>query len=158
MRYVLGLGIMSALLFSAMAVYTSSLEPGIPSIQLTFTEFAFNSILNQWTASQIEIFKRHFLIDYPFLVCYGSLGYLMANRTALFAGFSRTAVNRLAICLPVAATADGVENSLHLIVIFGAAPSSQALYFAAGAAASAKWLLILAFVVSATLALLKKAR
>lgn len=152
MRSIRLVGIVSALLFAAMAIYTSSLDPSIPSIQLTFTERGFNSILNKWNPSQVEIFKRHFLIDYPFLICYGSLGYLISRRTDLFARFTQTTRKLLAISLPVAAIADAAENSLHLIFLCGAGPFDQAQYFAAGTAASTKWLLILVFVASATYA------
>ena len=149
MRIIYAVGIVSALLFAAMVIYTSSLDPGIPSIQLTFTERGFNSILNKWNPSQVEIFKRHFLIDYPFLMFYGSFGYLISKRTDLFARLAQTTRKLLALSLPVAAIADAVENSLHLVFLYGAGPFSQALYFAAGTAASTKWLLILVFVASA---------
>ena len=144
--------IVSVLLFAAMAVYTSSLDPSIPAIQLTFTERGFNTILNGWNPSQVEIFKRHFLIDYPFLVCYGWLGYLIATRTSLFARFSKPTSQLLAMCLPVAAVADALENAFHLLFVFGAGLFDPALYFAAGVIASAKWLLLLVFVASAVCA------
>ncbi|WP_152555671.1 hypothetical protein [Methylomarinum vadi] len=137
---------MSVLLFTAMAIYTSSLDPGIPSIQLTFTDREFNSILSKWKPSQVEIFKLHFLIDYPFLICYGSLGYLISKRTGIFARFTHTTRRLLAISLPVAVIADAVEDSLHLILLYGAGPFDQAQYFAAGIAALTKWLLIFIFV------------
>ena len=151
-------GIMSALLFAAMAIYTSSLDPNIPSIQLTFTEREFNSILNQWNPSQVEIFKLHFLIDYPFIICYGSLGYLISKRTDLFGRFTQTTRKLLAISLPVAAIADAVENALHLIIIYSGGPFDQAPYFAAGIAASTKWLLIVIFVAFAAYAKFRTAR
>ena len=146
MRSIRVVGIVSVLLFTAMAIYTSSLDPGIPSIQLTFTERGFNSILSKWNPTQVEVFKRHFLIDYPFLICYGLLGYLISKRTDLFAKFTHTAKGLLAVSLPAAAIADAVENSLHLIFLYGAGPFGQAQYFAAGTAASIKWLLIVVFV------------
>ena len=149
--------IVSVLLFAAMAAYTSSLDPSIPVIQLTFTERGFNAILHAWSPPQVEIFKRHFLIDYPFLVCYGWLGHLIATRTSLFARFSKTTSQLLAICLPVAAVADAVENAFHLFIVWGAGPFDQAPYFAAGAVASTKWLLILVFVAFAVCAKAKKA-
>ena len=140
------LAIFSALLFAAMAIYTWPLKPSIPAIQLTFTEYAFKSILNSWNPEGISIFKAHFLIDFPFLVCYGALGYLISTKTKLFNSYTPMAKSLLALSLPVASAADAIENSIHLLFLFNAGPFSQAQYFAAGVAASIKWILIIVFV------------
>ena len=155
MRAVHILAAASALLFTAMALYTSPLDPSIPRIQFTFTESAFRSILDTWKAAGIARFKAHFAIDFPFLACYGALGYFVARRTGLFRNFSNRAKALLAAALPVAAAADAVENLLHLHFLYSAAP--QAGYFAAGAAASVKWLLIVLFICCAAYALRKPA-
>lgn len=157
MRSIRIIGMVSVLLFAAMAIYTSSLEPSIPAIQLTFTEKGFRSILNGWTPSQLEIFKRHFLIDYPFLVCYGLLGYVISRRTSLFAKFCPRTRVLLSYSLPIASVADATENSLHLLFIYGTGPFSQGQYFAAGAAASTKWVLVVVFVCCAAYAKSKTA-
>lgn len=149
------LAVVSALLFVAMAIYTYPLKPGIPVLQLTFSEVAFRSILSEWTPFGVEIFKRHFLIDFPFLVCYGCLGYLLSTQTHLFERFAPAAKSLLALALPAAAVADATENAFHLTFLFGAGPFTQVQYFAAGVAASTKWLLILAFIGSALYAKLK---
>ena len=158
MQSIRFVAVLSALLFSAMAIYTSPLDPGIPSIQLTFTEAAFNSILHRWNAAQIDVFKRHFLLDYPFLACYGSLGYLISRRTVLFARFSPHAQKLLSFSLPLAALADGVENALHLRLLYGAATVDQGQYLAAGMVATTKWLLILFYVAAAIHAKFKSER
>ena len=158
MLSIRAIGIVSVSLFAAMAIYTSSLDPSIPAIQLTFTEHAFNSILDKWSPSQVEIFKWHFFIDYLFLISYGLLGYLISKRTGLFARFSQTTRKLLAISLPVAASADAVGNTRHLIFLYGAGPFAQAQYFAAGTVASIKWLLILVFVAFAAYAKLRTMR
>jgi hypothetical protein len=136
----------SALLFVAMALYTSPLEPSIPAIQFTFTESAFRSVLNSWQPTGVARFKAHFAIDFPFLACYGALGYLLSRRTGLFRSVTEQTKSLLAISLPVAAAADAIENALQLYFLYGTAPFVQALYFVAGAAASVKWLLIVVFV------------
>ena len=141
-----------------MAIYTSSLKPSIPSIQLTFSESAFNSVLKEWNPAQVKIFKRHFLIDYPFLICYGLLGYLISSRTGLFAKFATLTRKVLSFSLPTAAVADAAENSLHLAFIYGAGPFNESLYFAAGTVATTKWLLIVVFIGCAAYEKVKTAR
>lgn len=137
---------MSALLFVAMAIYTSPLEPSIPVIQLTFTEAAFQSVMNAWRPEDVVRFKYHFAVDFPFLLCYGAFGYAASTRTRLLRCFSERTRSMLALVLPVGAAADAVENALHLYFVLGTGPLTPGLYLAAGAAASLKWLLIAVFV------------
>ncbi len=63
----------------------------------------------------------------------------------------------LALVLPIGAAADAVENALHLYFVLGTGPVPPGLYFAAGTAASLKWMLIAAFVGCAAYALRRKA-
>lgn len=155
MRTVRVLVAASALLFVAMALYTSPLDPSIPAIQFTFTESAFKSVLNAWGPSGVARFRAHFAIDFPFLATYGALGYLLSKRTRLFRSVTQRAASLLAVSLPVAAAADAIENALHLYFLYGTVPIAEALYFAAGVAASVKWLLIAAFVCCSLYALRK---
>tara|TARA_R110001583_G_scaffold100991_1_gene247303 strand:+ start:2517 stop:3032 length:516 start_codon:yes stop_codon:yes gene_type:complete len=156
-RWVGFLAIIATLLFAAMAIYTSPLEPSIPEIQLTFTASAFNAILAEWKPAGVHLFKVHFLIDYPFLVSYGALGYLISIKTRLFTGVAPLVRTLHAISLPVAAVADATENALHLFFLFKAGPVAQSLYFVAGTVVSIKWLLIVTFVGSAIYARYSKA-
>jgi hypothetical protein len=155
---VLVLASASTLLFVTMAIFTSPLEPSIPTIQLTYTEAAFRSVLDSWGAEDLARFKAHFVIDYPFLVCYGAFGYLLSRRTRLFHSFTARTTSLLAASLPVAAAADAIENALHLYFVFGTSPMHQAWYFAAGSAASAKWLLIVLFVSASAYGLCRDTR
>lgn len=157
MRIVSLLAAATALLFVAMALYTWPLDPWVPVIQLTFTQSAYTSVLNAWSAADLARFRGHFAIDFPFLACYGALGYFVSTRTALFRHLPPRAQSLLAIALPVAAAADAIENALHLYFLYGTAPVAAAPYLAAGVAASAKWLLIVAFVSVAVHALSRKA-
>lgn len=138
-----------------MAVYTSPLDPSVPVIQFTFTESAFKNVLNSWRPTDIARFKGHFAIDFPFLLCYGVLGYLISKRTRLFRHFRDRTISLFAALLPIAAAADAIENALHLYFVFGTGTVLHALYLAAGIAASAKWMLIVAFVGSSAYALRK---
>jgi hypothetical protein len=157
MRTVRVLAAASTLLFVAMALYTSPLDPGIPAIQFTFTEAGFRSVLNAWRPADVARFRAHFAIDFPFLVCYGALGFLLTKRTGLFQSVKQRTKSLLAISMPVAAAADAIENALHLYFLYSTAPVAQALYFAAGVAASVKWLLIVTFVCCSVYALRRNA-
>jgi hypothetical protein len=149
-RRICSLAILAALLFGAMVICSWPLKPGIPSLQLTFSEAAFRSVLSQWNADELLRFKIHFIIDFPFLACYGALGHLLVKQsTALSAPRFR---GLLAFALPVAAAADALENLLQLYFLFATGPVSQAAYFAAGVAALIKWLLIAIFVAQAAYA------
>lgn len=153
MRSVLLVAAASLALFAAMAVYTSPLDPAIPAIQFTFTESGFRRVLDAWRPEDVARFEGHFAIDFPFLACYGALGYLLTGRTRLFLTFTRRARSMLAAALPVAAAADAVENALHLAFLHGPAAVAPALYGVAGTVASMKWLLIAGFVACAAYAL-----
>ena len=140
-----------------MAIYTHRLTPCIPAIQLTFSETAFKAILADWqSAGTYDRFKTHFALDFPFLVSYGVLGFLVSTRTRLFQNFSRPVKSLLSYALPVAAVADAIENLMHLHFLSGAETFIPAQYLVAGVVASTKWLLILAFVCSALYACCRK--
>lgn len=158
MRKILLLAAVSALLFVAMAHYTSPLVPSIPVLQLTFTETAFRTILDHWQAAGVARFKTHFFFDFPLLVCYGLLGYRVSTRTSLFRAFPPAAKTPIALAIPVAAAADAVENLLHLYLLYGTEPFAPVVYFAAGTVASLKWLLIAAYLGCAGYAWWKKSR
>lgn len=158
MRAVRVLAAATVLLFAAMALYTAPLDPGIPAIQFTFTEAAFRRVLDAWQDAGVARFRAHFAIDFPFLACYGALGYLLSTRTGLFRDFTRRAQSLLAAALPAGAAADAIENALHLVFLNSSAPVAPALYLAAGVAASAKWLLIAVFVGLAARALRRNRR
>jgi len=150
---VFTLAAVSVLLFVAMAIFLSPLEPSVPAIQITFTEAAFNAILSHWQAAGVARFKAHFIIDFPFLLSYGALGFLIATRTGLLRTFSARARAVLALLLPAAAAADALENVMHLRFLFAPAPFMPWEYLLAGTAASTKWLLTVIFVACSVLAL-----
>ena len=139
---------MTAALFAAMVMFTASLHPSIPALQLTFTETAFRTIIDAWKPIGVERFKAHFAIDFPFLFFYGALGYLMATRTKIFSRWPLKTQTLLAYCMPFAAGADVIENFLHWVLVSGTGHFPAPLYFLAGAAASIKWLLDIIFVAS----------
>lgn len=144
------LGLVVAAMFVGLSIYLRSLRPSIFWLQVTFTEGAFRAVYDRWSAEGRRRFASHFTIDYVFVVAYAAFG-------AVFGGeLSRGAVGGgpgsalLPWLLPVAALGDVVENRMHqriLAALPGVLPTS--VFALAGLAATAKWLLIVAFVVMA---------
>ena len=156
MKIVLIIAAITAALFIAMVTFTLPLRPSIPQLQLTFTETAFKTIIDAWQPIGVERFKAHFAIDFPFLLCYGTLGYLIATRTKIFSHWPVGIQFLLAYCLPFAAGADVIENFLHLHLVSNAGHFPEPLYILAGTSASFKWLLDGIFVCSVVCAGFKR--
>lgn len=138
---VWALGTAAAGLFLALAWYLAPLEPNVLALQLCFTPRAFGQIVHLWSPEQLARFRTHLLADFALLLIYAGFGYFLAARVAFAAGGR----SRARWLLPAAATFDALENLLHLWLT--AAPRLEVYwpYPLAGAAATAKWLLILAF-------------
>ena len=143
------LGTATAMLFVAMAIHAAPLEPSIPTIHFSFSEASFKSVLAQWQPAGVARFKRHFTIDFPFLVSYGFFGYLLSQHISLTLGLSTLARSLLSWALPSAAVMDAAENLLHLSFVYAATAMPAALYFVAGVVATFKWTLIVAFAIGA---------
>jgi hypothetical protein len=141
-------GSLALLLFLAMVVFTLPLRPGIPCLQLTYSEAAFKAILVQWGPHGMARFRTHFAIDFPVLASYGLFGYLLGSWSSLFTAQAATLRRLIIWMLPTAAGMDAAENLFHLYLISGAPEIPEALYLAAGSIASIKWLLIVIFVTS----------
>ena len=125
-------------------------------MQLTYSNSAFQTILKQWGPAGVARFRAHFTIDFPFPVSYGLFGYLLAKWSSLFAKQSVFSRSLLTWTLPAAAALDTAENLLHLYLTAGIAANPSALYLTAGIVATSKWLLIVAFVLSALYARVRK--
>jgi hypothetical protein len=152
-KSVVIVGTLALTLFIAMASYTSPLRPSIPELQFTYNAQAFHAIVAAWPPDGMVRFKLHFLIDFPFLLCYGALGYLISTRTRLFVRCSPRLRSTLACMLPASAAADAVENLLHVYLISATGPLPETLYVLAGAVALLKWLLGGLYVAAAAVAL-----
>lgn len=148
----------TALLYAAMVAWTWPLDPGIPALQMTFTEGGFRRVLAQWSSADLERFRLHFLIDYPFLFCYGLLGFKLSTRTKVFARWPRRHRAMLTLALPVAAMADIVENLIHLGLLNASATAPGAIYLVAGIASTIKWSLVVVFVLALPAAWLRRMR
>lgn len=148
------LGGLSAVLFLLMASHASPLQPTVVDLQFTYDRAAFRHIVDAWPAGGLARFKAHFAIDFPFLVAYGSFGYLLPRRTSLLRPLPAALRPLLAWSLPLAAGLDALENGLHLAIIADIAAAPDALFLLAGGIATAKWLLVATFVLGTALALL----
>lgn len=144
---------MTIALFITMATYCSPLNPSVPALQFTYSEAAFKAITETWGEAGVDRFKGHFLIDFPFLLCYGLLGYWIVTRTEIFSRLPQPIRTALAWCLPLAALADAVENVLHWHLLSSPGPFGASLYFTTGAVATIKWGLDALFVICVVWAL-----
>jgi hypothetical protein len=146
MRLTSGLTWLTALLFAAMAWQAWPLQPGIPQLQLTFTEQTFRAVLNQWSTSDLARFHDHFFWDFPFVVAYGLWGWVLVRQNT---GFNPEPTSkRLSVwawCTPLASGLDALENILHLHLVFTPGPFHATEYFVAGSVATTKWALLAAF-------------
>lgn len=144
-------GIAAAALFFSIAAYVHDLDPGVIALQLTFDKDSYRSTLNAWPAGGMHVFRTHFALDFPFLTSYGLFGYLLAQRTGLFARAPVPIQSILPWVLPMAALLDAVENLMHLAIVADFAAAPAALVFSAGIVATLKWLLIAGFATGAVL-------
>lgn len=145
-------------LFVAMAVHSAPLSPGIPALQLSFDEAAFKAILAQWGPAGVDLFRRHFRIDFPVLASYGLFGYLLVRYGSLFGQLDEAPRRLFSWTMPGAATFDAIENLLHLQLISDATRHAPALYLIAGLVATGKWLLIANFMTGTGYLLVTKLR
>lgn len=150
-------GLAALALFVGLAWTLAPLEPGVVALQFAFTPKSFAAIVHAWPAEHLARYRAHLPFDVLLLACYGTFGWLLASRTALFAASSR-GVRALALgLLPVAAAFDAAENALHWWLTeaprFDAAP----LYALSATCSSLKWALLLAYAIIVVHALLQHA-
>jgi hypothetical protein len=142
-------GAISLALALGLGIYTRSLKPSVFRAQLTYNEESFRRVLAQWTPEGREVFAAHFRADYLFLVAYAGFGYFLARHLAPGPGVLPSWLMLVfPWLLPVAAAFDATENILHqrfLSALPGALPAFW--FVVSGVAASAKWLLVVIFIV-----------
>jgi hypothetical protein len=144
---------LAAALFIGLAWYLAPLEPGVLALQFAFTPRAFASVVHAWPSEALARYRAHLPLDFVLLAAYGSFGWLLATRTALFA-HCHPALRRFACwALPLAALCDAAENGLHLWLTELPRFGMPAAYALAATASTLKWLLLLAFAASLAYAL-----
>lgn len=120
-------------------------SPSILKLQFTFNEKAFQAIVGQWTDDDKAKINSHFLLDYAFLVAYGSFGYFLALNLIQSSGLIASVA---LFVMPIATICDVIENLLHQkLLSAGQVSLSSKLFFAAGLFASLKWLLIASYII-----------
>lgn len=146
-------GALAASLFIGLTWYLAPLDPGVLALQFAFTPRAFASVVHAWPPEDLARYRAHLPIDFLLLAAYGSFGWLLATRTAVFAR-CRPALRRLARwALPLAALFDGAENGLHLWLTEVPRFGMPAAYALSATASALKWLLLLGFAASVAYAL-----
>ena len=129
-------------LFAGLAVFLAPLEPGVLALQFAFTPRAFGRVVHAWPADHLARYRAHLPVDMLLLAAYATFGYLLATRSRLFAGAPRWWRRAGTWALPLAAVCDAVENALHWWLTEVPRFGVPLPYAAAGAAATAKWLLV----------------
>lgn len=142
-------GITALIVFVAIGVYLAPLEPNILWLQFSFTESAFNGVLDQWQDDGTALYRSHFPADFVLLALYGAFGFLHGRQVAAAHRIGLPLATRLTWALPVAALADAAENGLHLLLSGHSPVATPVLYPVSGLAASVKWLAFLVFAASA---------
>lgn len=155
MQTVWTLGALALLLVVGLAIFLAPLEPGVVALQLTFSPRAFAEVLHLWSPQDLARYRRHLPIDFALLAAYGSFGFFLARRTAMFAGWSPRARALAAGLLPSAAVCDAAENLLHGWLTEVPRFGVPAVYPIAGSLALLKWLLIIGFGVLVAWAVLR---
>lgn len=155
------LGLLCVALFAGITWYLRPLKPTIFALQFAYTRRAFMAVLVAWEPQGVARFRKHFVADYLYLVCYGLLGFGVATQTAWL---SQAPLWWPLLCvlpwlLPVAAVLDVVENGLHRYLSRGqhALRAPSAMFVLSGGASTLKWLLIAAFAALALYAWVNRA-
>lgn len=132
-------------LLAGIAWYLAPLEPNIVVLQFAFTPRAFAEVIHAWPAEHLARYRAHLPVDYLLLVAYGTFGYLVATRSALFSPLPALLRHSARWWLPLAALFDAAENAFHWWLT--AAPRfGVPLPYALSASSSVlKWLLLFAF-------------
>lgn len=155
------LGLLCVVLFLGITLYLRPLKPSIFALQLAFSRRAFLAVLVAWESSGVARFRKHFVADYVFLVCYGLLGYGVATQTNWLSQAPLWPVLLLVLpwLLPLAAMLDVAENGIHRYLTRGqhAMRAPSGLFALTGGVCVLKWLLIVVFAALALYAWVNRA-
>lgn len=142
-------GFASIALMLALAVHLRTVKPRIHKAQVTFSESGFRDIVRQWSPDQLAKVRSHFPLDYAFLVAYGGFGLSLATALLHRAALPGPFVTLIwPWVLPLVALCDALENVLHQRFLRGTPGTSpEGLFVLSGCAASAKWVLLVVYLV-----------
>ena len=142
------IGVLALALFVTLGVYLWPLTPSILALQFTFSEPAFQAVLEKWQPSGLHLYRSHFPADFVLLALYGIFGFLFGKQFSTSHQVTVGHAQVMVWSLPAAAMADAGENLLHLLLTNGQPNHAQVLYAIAGVAACVKWLAFIAFTLS----------
>jgi hypothetical protein len=142
-------GVAAVALFAGIAWYLAPLEPNVLALQFAFTPRAFGEVVHFWSAGQLQRFRAHLPIDVALLASYGMFGYLLASRTRFFHRLPPALQRWAAWALPLAASFDATENALHWWLTEAPRFGMPLPYLVAASCASLKWLLLVAYALTA---------
>lgn len=148
---------LSGLLVVVLAVVTlwmtAGLQPGVTVLQFAWTPRGFGEIVHVWSPEDLARYRLHLPVDSLLLLAYGSFGWLLATRTALFASLP----GRARFVLPLAAVFDAVENALHAWLTEMPRFGMHGLYLLSTTCSALKWALLFGFAALVLWALAREA-
>lgn len=142
-------GVSAVTLFAGIAWYLAPLEPNVLVLQFAFTPRAFGEVVHYWSADQLQRFRAHLPADFILLASYGLFGYLLATRTRFFHALPPSLRRWATWALPAAAMFDATENALHWWLTEIPRFGMPLPYLAAATCACVKWLLLVAYALTA---------
>jgi hypothetical protein len=152
---------LSGLLVVVLAVVTfwmtAGLQPGVTVLQFAWTPRGFGEIVHVWAPEDLARFRLHLPVDSLLLLAYGSFGWLLATRTALFAALPGHVRGAARFVLPLAAAFDAVENALHAWLTEMPRFGLHGLYLLSTTCSALKWALLFGFAALVLWALAREA-
>lgn len=152
---------LSGLLVVVLAVVTfwmtAGLQPGVTVLQFAWTPRGFGEIVHVWSPGDLARYRLHLPVDSLLLLAYGSFGWLLATRTALFASLPGRVRVAARFVLPLAAVFDAVENALHAWLTEMPRFGMHGLYLLSTTCSALKWALLFGFAALVLWALAREA-
>jgi len=149
-------GLAALALFAGLAVFLSPLDPGVVALQFTFTPRAFAAVVHAWPPEDLARYRAHLPVDVALLLAYGTFGRLLAIRTRVFERFGARVRALLAWTMPLAAAFDAAEDAWHAWLTEAPRFGVPQAYAIAGACATAKWALLVAFALAVATTLARR--
>lgn len=145
MRAVYLSGFLVAVLAAVTFWMVAGLQPGATVLQFAWTPRGFGEIVHVWAPDDLARYRRHLPVDCLLLLAYGSFGWLLATRTALFASLPARARGAARLTLPLAAVFDAAENAFHAWLTEMPRFGLHALYLLSTTCSALKWALLFGF-------------
>lgn len=157
MRAVCVSGLLVVVLAGVSFWMVSGLQPGVTVLQFAWTPRGFGEIVHVWPPEDLARYRQHLPVDSLLLLAYGSFGWLLATRTALFAPLPARVASAARFVLPLAAAFDAAENALHAWLTEMPRFGLRALYLLSTSCSALKWALLFGFGVLVLWALAREA-